>query len=212
MKLKESNEPFPHWIIRDFWDESLLASVVCEVPPISDSRWQHFNNIDERKLSLPHRGAWGPATREVMDRMLSPAFCDWLTGVTGIEDLVGKVEGGGVHRIRPGGVLGTHVDFNRASDDGMYRRLNCLLYLNSDWTEHDGGHLELRRWADDPDPEVKILPGINTMVVFETSESSWHGHPTPLPGPRERLSLACYFYTFDPPENVAEPHSTIFAR
>lgn len=212
MGITENKDPFPHWVVRNYWDDNLLENVVREVPPVSDPRWQQFDNSKERKLGMSDRSGWGPATRQVMDMMLSPAFAAWLSDTTDIPELVGKVEGGGIHRIRPGGVLGTHVDFNRSSDDGMHRRLNCLLYLNEGWTEEDGGHLELRQNADDPEPEVRILPERNTMVIFETSRTSWHGHPDPLPGPKERLSLACYFYTDTPPEHVSAPHSTIFSQ
>lgn len=206
--------PFRHWILDDLWSPDLLTKAAHEIltMPLSDGAWQRFDNPDERKLATSQPAAWGEAITEVMTNLLSEEFAAFLHGLTGIKGLVGKVEGGGVHRIQPGGLLQTHVDFNRASDDGMYRRLNCLVYLNKGWTEADGGALELRENADDPEPARSILPEFNTTVIFETSEKSWHGHPTPLPGPRQRISLAAYYYTAEPPEGYTAPHTTIFAE
>jgi hypothetical protein len=56
-----------------------------------------------------------------------------------------------------------------------------------------------------------VLPELGTMVVFETSERSYHGHPDPVVGDRPRLSLATYYYTAAPGSGEpAEPHSTVF--
>ena len=117
-----------------------------------------------------------------------------------------RTEGGGYHLIRPGGKLAVHADFNQ-SDDGLYRRLNMLVYLNEGWTEEDGGHLEL--W--DREHSVKrILPIFNRTVVFETSETSFHGHPIPLPGPRSRRSVAAYYFSKETPGDFRHPHTTVW--
>jgi hypothetical protein len=44
--------------------------------------------------------------------------------------------------------------------------------------------------------EKKVLPVFNRCLIFQTSEISWHGHPTPLGCPPEtsRKSLALYYY------------------
>jgi hypothetical protein len=64
-----------------------------------------------------------------------------------------------------------------------------IVYLNEDWTEADGGALEL--W-DDGGKAAEILPTFNRTLVFETSDRSFHGHPTPLPGPRLDESSSAY--------------------
>lgn len=93
-----------------------------------------------------------------------------------------------------------------------------IVYLNKDWDESYGGHLEL--WSGHHDgkkhqltkKESGILPIFNRVVVFSTSEHSYHGHPTPLqcPSDRSRKSLALYYYTNGRDDVQADAHSTTF--
>src|SRR6266436_1022806 len=55
--------------------------------------------------------------------------------------------GGGLHQIEAGGFLKVHADFNVHPKLKLDRRLNMLVYLNKDWREEWGGHLEL--WSRD---------------------------------------------------------------
>jgi hypothetical protein len=45
--------------------------------------------------------------------------------------------------------------------------------------------------------EVSIAPELNTVVVFSTDDTSFHGHPDPLvcPGGITRDSIALYYYS-----------------
>ena len=54
-----------------------------------------------------------------------------------------KLNGGGLHEIKKGGLLKIHSDFNRHPILNLDRRLNVLVYLNKDWKEDYGGHLQL---------------------------------------------------------------------
>lgn len=205
--VRGSATPFPHWIIKGLWSDARMERLVAEFPPADSPTWRRFDNADEKKLGNDQPNTWGPEVSDAMAALMSTGFRQYLTELTGIKKLVAHPEGGGMHLIQPGGKLGVHVDFNRLSTNGLYRRLNCLVYLNKDWTEKDGGTLELHGGEESP---IKILPEAGTTVVFKTSETSWHGHPEPLPGPRSRMSLACYYFTEEPPEGVADPHTTIF--
>lgn len=202
-------DPFDHWVFDGVWESSILLAAYREIIT-QINQWQKFDNENEFKFACSEWSQFGYVTQQILSIMKSEVFCNTLSEITGIPGLTASLFGGGAHVIRPKGHLGTHVDFNRGAD-GSYRRLNCLLYLNDDWTEEDGGHLELRKNAFDPEPTVSVLPTLNTMVLFRTSEHSWHGHPKPLPGPKPRVSLACYYYTDEPPESVAPAHTTIFA-
>lgn len=200
--LSIRREPFPHAVVDRHFDERLLRAVVAEIPEATHPDWVRFNNAHEKKLGGID-SMWGPCTRELMDYIASLA--PWLGKGFGIDGLVMETVGGGYHRIEPGGMLDVHTDFNRSETTRRYRRLNLILYLNHGWRE-TGGHLEL--W-DDKSARRTIAPEFNRMVVFETSERSWHGHPRPAS--RSRLSIATYFFTDEPPPGppVVE-HSTIF--
>ena len=64
--------------------------------------------------------------------------------------------------------------------------------------------LILKLWEKDMSKcVVKVLPLFNRMAMFNTTDSSWHGHPDPLtcPPDRSRKSLALYYYTNGRPAN-----------
>lgn len=202
MGIQVVRDPFPHVVLTDWFDSGLLGDVVEEMPDPSDARWRRFGNSQESKLE-GGPNMWGDNIRELLGEVedMSGALGDAF----GIDGLTMETVGGGYHLIPPGGYLAVHTDFNRSPNSGQFRRLNCLTYLNTGWTAADGGQLEL--W-DAAGPSVKVEPEFGTVVVFETSDRSWHGHP--MPTTRYRASVAAYFFTEDEPEGYAADHSTVW--
>ncbi len=140
----------------------------------------------------------------------SPQFVAYLEDITGIKPLYADdaLNGGGVHLTRPGGYLNVHLDFNGHPSEPTQRRLNLLLYLNKEWKDEWNGHIEL--WDTGIQrPFLKAAPLINRVLIFETSEESFHGHPAPLKTPRGtyRFSLACYYYADWPPGLERRPQT-----
>lgn len=205
-------EPFPHIVIDGAWKESELAKAVDEIERMPESVW--YGNIDptsndcevqkkKMALNLPESlEGYAPTMQKIMRDLNGPEFLKWLENITGIKDLIAdpKNLGGGLHRVRAGGKLSIHSDFNYHPETRKHRRLNVLLYLNRNWSYN--GDLEL--WEPDMSRCVKkISPQFNRMVIFATTDQSLHGHPERLvcPEDRSRLSLAMYYYTDIRPEN-----------
>lgn len=208
-------KPFPHIVIDNFLPESLLENVLTEFPSPKQIDWQAFQTPAEKKLASKHEQQMGDATRLLLYSLNSSTFITFLEILTGIDGLLPDphFEGGGLHQIEKGGFLKMHVDFNQHKKLRLDRRLNFLLYLNKDWKEEYGGHLEL--WDQNMiQCEKKILPVFNRCVVFSTTDFSYHGHPEPLtcPEDRTRKSLALYYYSNGRPaeETLGTPHTTIF--
>src|SRR5882762_2183645 len=188
-------KPYPHVVLDNFFD-------------------QKFDTDAEIKLASSAEASFGPATRLFLYHLNSITFLEFLSRVTGIKNLIPDpgFEGGGLHQIVPGGKLGVHADFNKHRDFGLDRRLNLLLYLNKDWREEYGGHLQL--WDRDVTRcEAKVLPIFNRMMVFGTTDFTFHGHPDPLQCPEgmTRKSLALYYFSNGrPAEGITGEHSTLF--
>ena len=206
--------PFPHIIIDDFLPKSILEQVLEEFPKPTSIDWQKFNAPAEKKLASTSELQMGEATRLLLYQLNSSTFINFLEKLTGISGIIPDPHfvGGGLHQIERGGFLKVHADFNKHVRLNLDRRLNLLLYLNKDWQEEYGGHLEL--WTRDMSRcEKKILPIFNRCVVFSTTDFSYHGHPNPLncPAYMTRKSLALYYYSNGrPPEEIRETHSTLF--
>ena len=212
------NLPFTHYVIDGLFDPKVLE-------PLTDAEYllrvkghvSSFNNEYEGKIAISHINNDSADVFEVLNYMNSSEFISFLRELTAIDDLVGdpQFHGGGIHLIPRGGKLGIHIDFSRALfDNSLYRRVNCLLYLNNwSWKREWGGALELwnKRPADGGNCVKKIYPTFNRLVIFGTSMYSWHGHPTPLncPDGEYRKSLATYYYSKQH-GNDLEEHSTIY--
>jgi len=207
-------KPFPHIVIDNFFDPQLLERVLQEFPQPGQIAWQRFDNEREVKLASASERHFGPVTRLLLYHLNSMTFLEFLSQVTGIDNLLPDpgFEGGGLHQIVRGGKLGVHADFNKHRRYDLDRRLNLLLYLNKDWRDDYGGHLQL--WNRDMTAcEAKVAPLFNRVMIFSTTDFTYHGHPDPLQCPEgmTRKSLALYYFSNGrPAEEVSGEHSTLF--
>lgn len=211
-----SASPFPHVVIDDFLPAALLDRVLDEFPSPRTPGWETYDDPLQKKLGSRDEEKLGGATRLLLHELNSAPFIRFLEELSGISALVPDpwLEGGGLHQIERGGMLKVHVDFNKHTLLALDRRINVLLYLNRDWDDSWGGHLEL--WDREMTrAERKIAPIFGRMVVFNTTDFANHGHPDPLacPPERQRRSMALYYYSNGrPAHEVAPSHTTIFKR
>jgi Rps23 Pro-64 3,4-dihydroxylase Tpa1-like proline 4-hydroxylase len=209
-------EPFPHIVLDGLFDDAALDAVLRDFPtPDAMRSWLNFDSPREKKLGFFHeRSTVSDTIRRFLDAMNGFETLLFLEKLTGIGGLIPDpyFAGGGPHQIEPGGYLKVHADFNVHPKLRLDRRLNMLVYLNRDWREEWGGHLEL--WdASLSAPRQRILPVFNRTVIFSTTDTSYHGHPHPLTSPPgvTRKSVSFYYYTAGRPEEErSAPHDTIF--
>jgi hypothetical protein len=211
----QTAEPFSHIYFDNFLPEEYLDRVLAEFPDVQDSVWYEFKSeADKGKLGSTKYELIPPYTRWILNQFNTPPFLEFLEKLTGIEKLIPDPYflGGGMHQTKPDGRLGIHVDFNKLEELGLFRRINILLYLNKDYKDEYGGHLEL--WGEKMEKCYdKIAPAFNRLAIFTTSENSHHGHPDPLlfPSGTTRKSLAWYYYTAENGETIStKQHTTIF--
>lgn len=210
-------DPFPHTVIDGLFDDADLDAVLREFPRPEAMPWARFDNAMEKKLGFYYETSRiAPSIRSFLDAMNGFEMLLFLERLTGIEGLIPDpyFGGGGLHQIEPGGFLKVHADFNVHPKLKLDRRLNMLIYLNRDWREEWGGHLEL--WDRDMRGcRKRILPTFNRTVIFSTTDTSFHGHPQPLTSPPgvTRKSVSLYYYTAGrPSDERSAPHDTIFRQ
>lgn len=210
----QKNSPYPHIVLDGFLKTPAAEKLANCFPGPQEDFWVRTRINDEIKSASTNEGRFPEAIRSALYALNSAPVIQFLETLTGISGLLPDpfFQGGGIHQTLPGGKLGVHVDFNQLPKSHLYRRLNLLIYLNPDWQESYGGHLEL--W--DPAGEKcqkKVSPLFNRCVIFTTTATSFHGHPIPLTCPPERTrnSLALYYYTALPPEGKKSfVHGTVF--
>lgn len=201
-----SAEPFPHVVLDGLFDPEMLRQVLSVFPGRKDIDWERFDTPHEQKLATKSEKQIPWLAKILIGYLNSSTFLEFVEEVSGIRGLIADphLAGGGLHQIPPGGKLGIHTDFLLQQRLKLDRRLNIILYLNEDWQESYGGHLEM--WARDQSRCVKkVLPVFNRLVLFATTGYSYHGHPEPLtcPPDRTRKSIALYYYTNGRPADEA---------
>ncbi len=211
-------KPFPHVVINDFLPPCVANRALEEFPPPDAPLWLDWRKRDTvhqpKKLgigSAKRLAQASPSLQHILFTLNSHTMLEFLEDLTDIHGLIPDPHftGGGLHQILSGGKLAIHSDFNFDRRLKLYRRINVLIFLNKDWKEEYGGHLEL--W----DPAMthcirRVLPTFNRCVIFNTNKDSCHGHPEPLNTPNDitRKSLALYYYSRDSNEGDNSIRST----
>jgi Rps23 Pro-64 3,4-dihydroxylase Tpa1-like proline 4-hydroxylase len=204
-----SANPFPHAVIDSFLDHEIASALADDLEHADVQSWstdEHQEQVNKWVMSdlaqLTQTVGW------VLSSFNTAPVLRFFEQLTGIAPLIGDptFTGGGVHVSATGGRLGIHADFNLHPQLKLHRRLNALLFLNRDWEPEWNGQTEL--WNTDLTECVqRIDPIFNRLVVFNVTDSAFHGVPDFIrcPNDRRRISLALYYYTFDRPDEEKGP-------
>ena len=201
-----SAKPFPHIVLDGFFDENLLQDILDEFPNNLDKVGVNSESDPQKlKFTLNDPTKFGKKTKAFLDFTNSYTILDFINKISGIKEKLAPdpyFQGGGLHELQNNGHLNVHSDFNKHQITGLDRRINALVYLNHDWKPEYGGSLEL--WNRDMTECVnKITPIFNRLVIFDTTDFSFHGNPDPINHPKNisRKSIALYYYSNGRPKN-----------
>lgn len=215
----QANAPFPHIYFDDFLPAEVAEAALHDFPEPKEAAWNAQTDVNQhKKLAFDEVEKLPESIRDVLYFLNTRPMLRFLETLTGIESVLPdpNYTGGGLHQIRPGGLLEVHADFSYHKRLRLDRRINVLIYLNKDWQEEYGGHFEL--WDRQVTrAEQRILPVFNRCAIFSTTSVSFHGHPLPLACPpnRNRKSIATYYYTNGRPEEdpgLTHQHGVAFQQ
>lgn len=188
--------PCRHLVLDNFLDQELADTLFAKFPSLESLNVKR-KSMNEEKAEDYHFERWDPAFSDLRKVVGSEEFYQWMRKVTGVEGLITTTDslGSGVHQGGNGSYVDVHVDVNMNPEAGLWRRVNLLIYLNKEWKEEYGGHLEL--W--DKDMKVKhqhVAPSHNRAVIFYTDDDSPHGYSKiNIPEGESRKSFYTYYYT-----------------
>lgn len=220
---KQAN-PFPHIVIDNFLENKFANMAAQELKNFEGWDYDptdYASGVQQNKFFCP--GIDEDLEKMKKDTVMayqilhflnSDITLKFLENLTGIKGLIAdpKYVGGGYHKIKRGGKLAIHADYNVHPETKLHRRINLLVYLNPGWQEEWGGHLEL--WDKSLTNRMhNIAPLFNRAVIFNITDDAYHGHPEPLNCPEDqaRYSLALYYFTEDrPDEEKNSEHSALW--
>ncbi|OUU21526.1 MAG: hypothetical protein CBB97_16195 [Candidatus Endolissoclinum sp. TMED37] len=196
-----SMKPFPHIVVDDFFNYKIAKKLEKEFPNFDDKIWHEYSNKIENKKTLNNWNYFPELTYSVFNTLVSNDFADRLSKTLYNHSILfgdPGLNGGGWHIHNKGGDLNTHLDYSLHPKLKKQRKVNIIIYLNSNWRNEWGGQLGL--WSN----ESNIRPGklckkisakYNRAIIFDTTFNSWHGLPQPIQCPQNeyRKSLAVYY-------------------
>ncbi|KAG5457161.1 MAG: Oxoglutarate and iron-dependent oxygenase degradation C-term-domain-containing protein, partial [Olpidium bornovanus] len=171
--------PFASGLLRDVFDAEFLRNDLYEFYQSEDLRL-----VEAGPLAL------------LREAIYSPEFVAMFAALTGLElnDTVDL----SAHRYPDKGCLLCHDDDIGNQTEG--RRIAFILYLvEEDWSEKDGGRLDLfdkLRADDNNQPRHvarSIVPAFNSLAFFAVGDTSYH-QVSEVMGGRERLSVSGWFH------------------
>jgi Rps23 Pro-64 3,4-dihydroxylase Tpa1-like proline 4-hydroxylase len=210
--------PFDHCVIDNFFKKQIALELEEEFPNFDSDQWHQYNNQIEVKKVCNNWNVFPKLTYQVFNYLNSDEFLKTLRSVIfknkNLYPDVG-LNGGGWHIHKQGGKLNTHLDYSLHPKLGLQRKLNLIVYLNSNWEKGWDGNLGL--WSNESDKKpgslvMEIEPKFNRAILFDTTQNSWHGLPNPLKCPKNeyRKSIAVY-YLCEPPKKVDKRGKALFA-
>lgn len=221
-QAKHYSKPFDHWIIPNFFDDATAREIESDFYAYDDERWLTRNHTEFEQKRLSTHWDWYPGSiYRAFYYLCSAEFIAKLKDLTGIEeDLYADfgLHAGGMHIHPNNGRLNLHRDAEMHPKLNLKRKLNIIVYLNSNWEQEWGGALELWESDSDGNPSNKVTevpPMFNTAFLFDTTQNSWHGLPDSdaihAPDGQDRRSIALFYYT-KPTEDLENPtYRALFA-
>tara|TARA_B100001059_G_scaffold236519_1_gene287494 strand:- start:14278 stop:15015 length:738 start_codon:yes stop_codon:yes gene_type:complete len=204
LKNKFNSSKIRFLMINDFLPLNLALHLESKFPEpnfksdLKSRRYQigkHIISKDSGNLDLLDE-----SLIKILECFKSSDFINFIKLITNINDLECDPDdwGAGIQQTEKGGFLKRHIDSPyKENKKNLYRRINTILYLNSNWKSEYYGDLEI--WEDEKieKPLFKITPILNRLIIFETSSFSWHGYSKPLNCPKNttRKSIAQFFYS-----------------
>lgn len=204
-------EPFQYVIVDEFLHRSSLNLLISEMPQPDQANKSSDYVFAKNKFENPTFSGEGGIFLELKQELLSQRFADVLSRILGKAVHVDpKFVGGGIHQGGEGSFLDMHADFSRhPTHNEWLRELNILLYLNRDYDESFGGHLELQ--DANTGKRGRIAPLENRLVLMLTKGHTLHGYkPISFPVGKYRTSLAAYAYSVDTDFAAAPARSTLW--
>jgi Rps23 Pro-64 3,4-dihydroxylase Tpa1-like proline 4-hydroxylase len=202
--LEYDNYPFPHSIIDNFLKDEILEELLTNVNNLKDED-ADSKYIFKKDLNQYSKYCFSKHNCDFINKLFielnSDEFISHIEKLTGIKKLIRNditLLGAGINRIKNGGYLKCHTDFNSYYKDNIKldRRINLIIYLNPNWKNEYNGDLKLFDIKKKTYTKT-ISPIMNRCVIFNTSNKSVHGHPVPLnvPDNISRQSISVYYYT-----------------
>jgi hypothetical protein len=205
--------PFPMIVLDNFLPNDFALKLAEECETIPDIHWTEFtrNGSFMRECKkLEH----APVAYEFVNTMHSALGMEWMTRLTNITDLIPDpyLTGAGYSRSFTGDSLKLHTDFNWNEQIKVHRMLSFIIYLNPEWKEEWGGHLQFTDFNKEHVIQ-NVAPVFNRAIIWRYHKRGFHGYPQPLtcPAGMSRNTFRLFYYYSDARHKEDDrPHRSLY--
>jgi SM-20-related protein len=163
-----TRDPFPYMMATDIVDGANLVRVAADFPDITKPGIFPLSEVT-------YGTAFAELIKEVHSAELEALISDKFNVDLSDKPLFITVRG---HCQKKDGRIHT---------DSKDKVITCLLYLNDKSWNAEGGRLRLLRDGRDLESTIaEVPPHGGTLVAFQRTDNSWHGH-APFVGPRRYI-------------------------
>ena len=187
-------KPFPHLVLKDICDKEKLIKAYESIPVLDNKSRDYM--FAKNKFEKSNYGEISPLLKELQEDLSSSEMNEFLSFITGQNVFVDpKNHGGGLHQGRKSSFLDMHLDYNyHPINNNWWREVNLLLYMNKDWKQEYGGHLELKDLRTGEHKKCDV--DFNTLIIQQCHDYTLHGYkPTKFPEGNFRTSIATYAFS-----------------
>jgi len=189
--------PINHFIVDNLLADDAARAIRDAFP--TEHSMVLKKSLRELKFVAAQMDKYDPLLEKAIYAFQSPNIVSLIERITGIPALEPdeRLYAGGISLMAPGHFLNPHVDNSHDKFRERYRMLNLLYYVSPDWTERDGGNLEL--WPEGRDGKPIVLPStFNRLVVMVTHQGSWHSVSPVMAKTNHRCCVSNYYFSKEP--------------
>lgn len=193
IKQWNSSGPVKYFFIDNLLPKELILQIYNDFPN-NIKQMHRRNNFRESKKTFAKINTLKSTIIDIIDAFHDIEIVKAISSITKIKDLEPDPElyAGGISRMDKGDFLNPHIDNSHDKFRKRYRRLNLLYYISPNWTETNGGNLEL--WDKRVLKRNEILSKYNRLVVMNTNKDSWHS-VNKVMVEQARLCVSNYYFS-----------------
>ena len=188
-EFNDSKKPYRYVVIDNFFKDDVAEKLFTNYPNENSSKWYRFRDDIGGIKNVLEQGMYGISDEKdipsvwqnVISKMNNFEFCKMLEKITGVLDILpdtyNKIgQWTGLRVMKKGSYQLIHSDARLHPHLKLEKKLTIVGYMNKNWKESDSGYLEI--WNNDMKKCFeKVEPIFNRVLLFENTETSYHGVP-----------------------------------
>lgn len=185
--INHITNPYKIWIIDNFMTTEVINKINQEWLENDAKQWHSgramvggkTNILENKMLSISTITDMPSYIATICKQLHSDQMTELVSNITKIKGLITDhtMRWSGMRVMTKGSYQLIHSDARKHPDNGLRKEITCLLYLNKDYnrSSHEGC---LEIWNDDVSKCIhKIEPLNNRFIMFQNSDTSYHGVP-----------------------------------